>query len=207
MKCRPCVSGKTNICHTLGLERQGVMHSDKKTRFSIKGKPVYHYCAVSSFSEYTVVHSGCAVKISPIAPLEKICLLSCGVAAGTYLTSSFPRIMENMPSKLWSECTHCYLLLLFLARVCVFQYLLVQMQNLRYFYHNQIFIYEIIIKLPEFPTTRFRCSLEGCKYLRRINCCYIWPWNCWPFCEQQVSYQTIMMHHLFTLSGLEPYFL
>ncbi|GFZ07624.1 GroES-like zinc-binding dehydrogenase family protein [Actinidia rufa] len=38
--------------------------------------------SVSSFSEYTVVHSGCAVKVSSIAPLEKICLLSCGVAAG-----------------------------------------------------------------------------------------------------------------------------
>lgn len=82
MTCRLCKSGKTNICKVLGLERKGVMHSDQKTRFSIKGKPVYHYCAVSSFSEYTVVHSGCAVKVSPNAPLEKICLLSCGVAAG-----------------------------------------------------------------------------------------------------------------------------
>lgn len=66
----------------LGLERMGLMHSDQKTRFSVKGEPVYDYCAVSSFSEYTVVHSGCAVKLSPLAPLEKICLLSCGVAAG-----------------------------------------------------------------------------------------------------------------------------
>lgn len=70
------------MCQVLGLERRGVMHSDQGTRFSVKGKPVYHYCAVSSFSEYTVVHSGCAVKVSPQAPLEKICLLSCGVAAG-----------------------------------------------------------------------------------------------------------------------------
>lgn len=82
MKCRHCISGKSNICETLGMERSGVMHSDKKTRFSIKGKPVYHYCAVSSFSEYTVVHSGCAVKISSAAPMEKVCLLSCGAAAG-----------------------------------------------------------------------------------------------------------------------------
>ncbi|CAI0400183.1 unnamed protein product [Linum tenue] len=80
--CRQCTSGKSNVCQVLGLERRGVMHSDQKTRFSIKGKPVFHYCAVSSFSEYTVVHSGCAVKVSPNAPLEKICLLSCGVAAG-----------------------------------------------------------------------------------------------------------------------------
>ncbi|KAF8376913.1 hypothetical protein HHK36_030283 [Tetracentron sinense] len=85
MTCRHCISDKSNMCQVLGLERSGVMHSDQKTRFSIKGKPVYHYCAVSSFSEYTVVHSGCAVKISPIAPLEKICLLSCGVAAGKAL--------------------------------------------------------------------------------------------------------------------------
>ncbi|CAK8532360.1 unnamed protein product [Lathyrus sativus] len=82
MSCKPCKSGKSNICQVLGLERKGLMHSDQKTRFSIKGKPVYHYCGVSSFSEYTVVHSGCAVKVSPHVPLDKICLLSCGVAAG-----------------------------------------------------------------------------------------------------------------------------
>ncbi|KAG6778941.1 hypothetical protein POTOM_015304 [Populus tomentosa] len=80
--CRQCMSGKSNICQVLGLERRGVMHSDQGTRFSINGKPVYHYCAVSSFSEYTVVHTGCAVKVSSAAPLEKICLLSCGLAAG-----------------------------------------------------------------------------------------------------------------------------
>ncbi|PKI75548.1 hypothetical protein CRG98_004084 [Punica granatum] len=82
MNCRQCKSNKSNVCSVLGLERRGLMHSDQKTRFSIKGKPVYHYCAVSSFSEYTVVHSGCAVKVDPLAPLEKICLLSCGVSAG-----------------------------------------------------------------------------------------------------------------------------
>ncbi|KAG5247144.1 alcohol dehydrogenase family protein [Salix suchowensis] len=80
--CRQCMSGKSNMCQVLGLERRGVMHSDQGTRFSIKGKPVYHYCAVSSFSEYTVVHTGCAVKVSSAAPLEKICLLSCGLATG-----------------------------------------------------------------------------------------------------------------------------
>uniref|UniRef100_A0A0D9VIQ8 Enoyl reductase (ER) domain-containing protein n=1 Tax=Leersia perrieri TaxID=77586 RepID=A0A0D9VIQ8_9ORYZ len=82
MSCKHCVSGKSNMCQKLGLERKGVMHSDQKTRFSIRGKPVYHYCAVSSFSEYTVVHSGCAVKVSPSMPMDRICLLSCGVSAG-----------------------------------------------------------------------------------------------------------------------------
>ncbi|EXC22602.1 Alcohol dehydrogenase-like 6 [Morus notabilis] len=80
--CKQCKSGKSNICQALGLERRGLMHSDQKTRFFIKGRPVYHYCAVSSFSEYIMVHSGCAVKVNSDVPLEKICLLSCGVAAG-----------------------------------------------------------------------------------------------------------------------------
>jgi alcohol dehydrogenase len=80
--CKHCVSGKSNMCQKLGLERKGVMHSDQKTRFSVKGKPAYHYCAVSSFSEYTVVHSGCAVKVGLTVPMDRVCLLSCGVSAG-----------------------------------------------------------------------------------------------------------------------------
>lgn len=84
MRCKHCTSAKSNMCQVLGFKRNGVMHSDQKTRFSLKGKPIYHFCAVSSFSEYTVVHSGCAAKISSIAPLERICLLSCGVSAGNF---------------------------------------------------------------------------------------------------------------------------
>ena len=80
--CKHCISGKSNMCQKLGLERKGVMHSDQKTRFSVKGKLVYHYCAVSSFSEYTVVHSGCAVKVGLTVPMDRVCLLGCGVSAG-----------------------------------------------------------------------------------------------------------------------------
>ena len=102
--CKHCASGKSNMCQVPGLERRGVMHSDQRTRFSVKGKPVYHYCAVSSFSEYTVVHSGCAVKVNPHAPLEKICLLSCGVAAGK---QTFSMILQN------SLCSSLFLSLCF----------------------------------------------------------------------------------------------
>lgn len=70
------------MCQKLGLERKGLMHTDQKTRFSVRGKPVYHYCAVSSFSEYTVIHSGSAVKIGTAVPMDRVCLLSCGVSAG-----------------------------------------------------------------------------------------------------------------------------
>lgn len=107
--CRQCKSDKSNTCEVLGLERRGVMHSDQQTRFSTKGKPVYHYCAVSSFSEYTVVHSGCAVKISSIAPLEKICLLSCGLSAG--------KISSYAATSQWSETSFIYTRRMFLLFV------------------------------------------------------------------------------------------
>lgn len=81
-RCKHCRSSKSNMCQNLGLERRGLMHSDQTTRFSVKGRPAYHYCAVSSFSEYIVVHSGCAVKINPTVRMDRACLLSCGVAAG-----------------------------------------------------------------------------------------------------------------------------
>ena len=55
---------------------------DGTTRFSYKGAPVYHYMGTSTFSEYTVVAEVSLAKINPAAPLEKVCLLGCGVTTG-----------------------------------------------------------------------------------------------------------------------------
>ncbi|CAB4312122.1 unnamed protein product [Prunus armeniaca] len=110
-KCRQCTSGKSNICVVLGLERRGVMHCDQRTRFSINGEPIYHYCAVSSFSEYTVVHSGCAVKISSVVPLEKViknltgggadyysfeCIGDTGMGWGLTVTLGVPKVKPEV---------------------------------------------------------------------------------------------------------------
>ncbi|CAN6475759.1 unnamed protein product [Victoria cruziana] len=58
------------------------MLADGKSRFSIKGQPIYHFVGTSTFSEYTVVHVGCLAKVNPEAPLDKICVLSCGISTG-----------------------------------------------------------------------------------------------------------------------------
>ena len=36
----------------------------------------------STFAEYAVVHEVSVAKINPDAPLDKVCLLGCGVATG-----------------------------------------------------------------------------------------------------------------------------
>ena len=80
--CDYCRSKKTNLCGNFRVDAfRTVMRSDNKSRFSLSGKPVYHFM-MSTFSEYTVVDYACVVKINPKAPLEKVCLLGCGIATG-----------------------------------------------------------------------------------------------------------------------------
>ncbi|KAK6115012.1 hypothetical protein DH2020_007281 [Rehmannia glutinosa] len=71
--CAHCKSEESNMCSLLRINTdRGVMINDEKPRFSIKGKPIYHFVGTSTFSEYTVVHAGCVAKINPLAPLDKV---------------------------------------------------------------------------------------------------------------------------------------
>lgn len=82
-ECRHCKSEESNMCDLLRINTdRGVMLADGKSRFSIKGKPIYHFVGTSTFSEYTIVHVGCLAKINPEAPLDKVCILSCGISTG-----------------------------------------------------------------------------------------------------------------------------
>ena len=81
-ECKFCKSGKTNLCQAIrATQGQGLM-PDGTTRFSKDGKPIYHYMGTSTFSEYTVIPEISLAKISKEAPLEKVCLLGCGVTTG-----------------------------------------------------------------------------------------------------------------------------
>ncbi|GFS37553.1 alcohol dehydrogenase 1 [Actinidia rufa] len=82
-ECAHCKSQESNMCDLLRINTdRGTMIHDGKSRFSIKGKPIYHFVGTSTFSEYTVVHEGCIAKINPLAPLDKVCVLSCGISTG-----------------------------------------------------------------------------------------------------------------------------
>lgn len=81
-ECKFCKSGKTNLCQKIrGTQGRGLM-PDGSTRFSHKGKELFHYMGTSTFSEYTVVPEISVAKISKEAPLDKVCLLGCGVTTG-----------------------------------------------------------------------------------------------------------------------------
>jgi S-(hydroxymethyl)glutathione dehydrogenase/alcohol dehydrogenase len=81
-ECEYCLSGRTNLCQKIRVTQgKGVM-PDGTSRFSIKGKMLHHYMGTSTFSEYTVVPEISIAKINPKAPLEKVCLLGCGITTG-----------------------------------------------------------------------------------------------------------------------------
>ncbi|MCS4505905.1 S-(hydroxymethyl)glutathione dehydrogenase/class III alcohol dehydrogenase [Arhodomonas aquaeolei] len=81
-ECKFCRSGKTNLCSAIrATQGQGVM-PDGTSRFSYKGEKIHHYMGTSTFSEYTVLPEIALVKVSTDAPLDKVCLLGCGITTG-----------------------------------------------------------------------------------------------------------------------------
>jgi S-(hydroxymethyl)glutathione dehydrogenase/alcohol dehydrogenase len=81
-ECKFCKSGKTNLCQKIRITQgQGVM-PDGTSRFSLNGKKILHFMGTSTFSEYTVLPEISVAKVNQDAPLEKVCLLGCGITTG-----------------------------------------------------------------------------------------------------------------------------
>jgi S-(hydroxymethyl)glutathione dehydrogenase / alcohol dehydrogenase len=81
-QCPSCLSRKTNLCTAIrATQGQGLM-PDGTSRFSYKGKPVFHYMGCSTFSNFTVLPEIAVAKVNPDAPFDKICYIGCGVTTG-----------------------------------------------------------------------------------------------------------------------------
>src|SRR5204862_803093 len=80
--CKSCLSRKTNLCTAIRATQGKGLMPDGTSRFSKNGKPILHFMGTSTFSEYTVLPEIALAKISKKAPLEKVCLLGCGITTG-----------------------------------------------------------------------------------------------------------------------------
>ncbi|XP_012679824.2 alcohol dehydrogenase class-3-like isoform X2 [Clupea harengus] len=81
-ECECCLSAKTNLCKANWSKTQQGVLADGTSRITCRGQQVFQFLGVSSFSEYTVVLETNLTKIHPDAPLDRVCLLGCGVATG-----------------------------------------------------------------------------------------------------------------------------
>ncbi|VDP02213.1 unnamed protein product [Heligmosomoides polygyrus] len=81
-ECEYCLNPKTNLCQKIRISQGNGVLPNGTSRFSCKGKALYHFMGCSTFSEYTVVADISLCKVNPQAPLEKVCLLGCGISTG-----------------------------------------------------------------------------------------------------------------------------
>ena len=81
-QCEYCLNPKTNLCQAIrATQGQGLM-PDGTSRFSLEGKPIYHYMGTSTFANYTVLPEIALARIREDAPFDKVCYIGCGVTTG-----------------------------------------------------------------------------------------------------------------------------
>ena len=81
-QCKSCLSRKTNLCTAIRATQGKGLMPDGTTRFSYKGKAIFHYMGCSTFSNFTVLPEIAVAKIRPDAPFDTACYVGCGVTTG-----------------------------------------------------------------------------------------------------------------------------
>jgi S-(hydroxymethyl)glutathione dehydrogenase/alcohol dehydrogenase len=81
-QCKSCLSGKTNLCTAIRATQGKGLMPDGTTRFSYKGRDIFHYMGCSTFSNFTVLPEIAVAKIRSDAPFNSACYVGCGVTTG-----------------------------------------------------------------------------------------------------------------------------
>ncbi|CAG2174675.1 unnamed protein product [Oppiella nova] len=99
--CKFCLSPKTNVCSKIRVTQgRGVM-PDGTSRFTCKGQTLYHFMGTSTFSQYTVVAEISVAKVDEKAPLDKVCLLGCGISTGVGAALNTANVEAGSNCAIW----------------------------------------------------------------------------------------------------------
>ncbi|XP_072313669.1 alcohol dehydrogenase 1-like [Eucyclogobius newberryi] len=93
--CDFCKSPKTNHCIESWREVSQESLTSPDSRLSCKGKKILQMAGTSTFSEYTVVKEVNLAKIHPDAPLDKVCLIGCGICTGYGSAVNIAKVEEG----------------------------------------------------------------------------------------------------------------
>lgn len=92
-RCRMCARGRGNLCDLNASLLRGSRFDDPSSyRMRLDGQDVGQWCGISTFAEYTTVGTSSAVRIDPSIPLDKACLVGCGVNTGWGSTANFGEV-------------------------------------------------------------------------------------------------------------------
>ncbi len=81
-QCKFCLSRKTNLCQAIRATQGKGLMPDGTSRFSLAGKPLFHYMGTSTFANHIVAPAIAMAKIRKDAPFDTVCYIGCGVTTG-----------------------------------------------------------------------------------------------------------------------------
>jgi len=81
-RCVSCSTGHQNLCDLGALMGGGRQITDGSSRHHAQGKDLGLMCILGTFSHHTVVNEASCIKIDDDVPLDRACLLGCGVVTG-----------------------------------------------------------------------------------------------------------------------------
>jgi S-(hydroxymethyl)glutathione dehydrogenase/alcohol dehydrogenase len=81
-RCPSCATGHENLCDLGAFLAGGRQIADQTARHHAHDTDLSLMCLLGTFSERTVVNEASCIKVGPDVPLDKACLLGCGVVTG-----------------------------------------------------------------------------------------------------------------------------
>jgi S-(hydroxymethyl)glutathione dehydrogenase/alcohol dehydrogenase len=81
-RCPSCSTGHQNLCDLGALLGLGMQITDGTARHHAQGKDIGLMCLLGTFSHHTVVNEASCIKIEDDIPLDRACLMGCGVVTG-----------------------------------------------------------------------------------------------------------------------------
>jgi S-(hydroxymethyl)glutathione dehydrogenase/alcohol dehydrogenase len=81
-RCVSCSTGHQNLCDLGAYMGTGKQIADQTSRHHTNGKDLGLMCLLGTFAEHTVVNEASCIKVEPDVPLDRACLLGCGVVTG-----------------------------------------------------------------------------------------------------------------------------
>ncbi len=81
-RCPSCSTGHQNLCDLGALMGIGKQITDGTSRHHAQGADLGLMCLLGTFAHHTVVNEASCIKIEQDVPLDRACLLGCGVVTG-----------------------------------------------------------------------------------------------------------------------------
>jgi NDMA-dependent alcohol dehydrogenase len=81
-RCPSCSTGHQNLCDLGAALGLGMQIADGTSRHHGRGEDLGLMCLLGTFAHHTVVNEASCIKIDNDVPLDRACLLGCGVVTG-----------------------------------------------------------------------------------------------------------------------------